>query len=367
MAASTSNKATSSTGPAATMAELMAKQTKTPVVLHRGDSIKGKITKLTKNEILINIEGKSEAVVFEKDPRVVRSLLSMLKVGDEVQALVLHAESDTGQPVLTLRRYIENKLWDNFAKLQEDHEKINVTITDSTKGGYLVTTDGGANGFLPQSYVTSQQGSLTPGKTIAVSIIELNKADNKIIFSQKHAMTDEEFSALIKGFKVGQKITTTVLQVTSFGIFVGLPFETQTDVSIDGLIHISEVSWEKVDDLAGKYSTGDKVDVSIIGIDKEAKRIDLSIKRLTEDPFAKLKEQFPVDKKVSGKVLRVEDGNVIVDLGEGTEGMIKKEKVPPTTTYSEGQSINVTVASIDARRRRIELTPVLTEKPLTYR
>ena len=88
---------------------------------------------------------------------------------------------------------------------------------------------------------------------------------------------------------------------------------------------------------------------------------------VTGDAFEKIKEQFPVDKKTKGTVLRVEDGNIILDLGDGVEGMIKKEKVPPTTTYSEGQSVNVTVAALDARRRRVELTPVLLEKPLTYR
>ena len=150
MADSASNNPSKSSGPAASMAELMSRQNKAPVVLHRGDSVTGTITKLSKNEILINIEGKSEAIVFEKDPRIVRMLLSILKVGDEVQALVLHAESDSGQPVLTLRRFIEKKLWDRLEKIKKERQTLNVTLTESTKGGYIVATESGLSGFLPQ-------------------------------------------------------------------------------------------------------------------------------------------------------------------------------------------------------------------------
>jgi len=352
---------------ATSMAELMAKMSSKPTILHRGDTVTGKITKLTKNEILLDIQGKAEAVVFEKDPRVVREPLSMLHVGDEVQALVLHAESDSGQPVLTLRRFIEKRLWDNFTAVQKDRETIQVTITESTKGGYIVTTESGINGFLPQSYTTMQQGTLTPGKTIPVSIVELNKDENKVIVSQKHAMSDDEFKALVSGFKAGQKITTKILQVTNFGVFVALPTKDEKQSVIDGLIHISEISWEKVDDLVGKFQPGQEIEAVIIGIDKDAKRIDLSIKRLTADPFEKIKEQFPLEKKVDGKVVKVDDGNVILDLGDSVEGIIRKEKVPPATTYTDGQTVTATVSAHDTRRRRIELTPVLKEKPLMYR
>jgi len=367
MADSASNKSSTNAGPAASMAELMSRQSKAPVVLHRGDSVTGTITKLSKNEILINIDGKSEAIVFEKDPRIVRMLLSILKEGDEVQALVLHAESDSGQPVLTLRRYIEKLLWDRLEKIKKERKTLNVTLTESTKGGYIVATESGLNGFLPQSYTTSQMGTLSVGKTVPVSIIELNKDDNKLIFSQKHAMSDEDFQSLISHLKVGQKISTKVLQITTFGIFVSLPAKDDKHSSADGLIHISEISWEKVEDLSGMFTPGQSVEAVIIGIDKDSKRIDLSIKRLTADPFEKFKEQFPLEKKVDGKVLRIEDGNVLLSIGEGVEGMIRKEKVPPTTQYSEGQIVSATVTAHDVRKRRIELTPILKEKPLMYR
>jgi ribosomal protein S1 len=168
--------------------------------------------------------------------------------------------------------------------------------------------------------------------------------------------------------KKGAKVKATVSNVTTFGFFVTLaPDASKPDELIDGLVHISELAWTKVDDISTMYKVGDSIDVVVAGFDKDARRIDLSVKRLTEDPFEKLKENYPVDKKVSGKVVRTEDGSVIVDLGDGVEGIIKKEKVPAGTSYEQGKAIDVTVVAHDSRRRRLELTPVLKEKPLMYR
>ena len=115
------------------------------------------------------------------------------------------------------------------------------------------------------------------------------------------------------------------------------------------------------------YKQGDEVEAVVIGTDKDARRIDLSLKRLTADPFEKMKEQYPLEKQVSATVTKTEDGNVYLTIGDDVEGIIKKEKVPPTTAYAAGQIVTATVTSHDQRRRRIELTPVLKEKPLMYR
>ncbi|MDE2589766.1 MAG: hypothetical protein KGL95_08900, partial [Patescibacteria group bacterium] len=129
----TSSKATS-------MAELMAKHTSPFVTVHKGDVVKGTITKLTPSEILLDINAKTEAVVLEKDRNLVRALMSMLKVGDIVDAQVLNPESETGNTVVSLRRFIDEKLWEHLGKLQKDHEKVDVTVKAQTKGGYLVET-----------------------------------------------------------------------------------------------------------------------------------------------------------------------------------------------------------------------------------
>src|SRR5690606_23496288 len=153
--------------------------------------------------------------------------------------------------------------------------------------------------------------------------------DNKLIVTQKETLTDEDFKALTKDFSVGQKIDSKVLNITPFGVFISLPHSGEGDATkhIDGLIHISEVSWDKVDDLTTLFTPGQSVSAQIIGIDPKSKRVDLSMKRLTEDPFTTISEKYPQDAKVKGTVTRIDDGNVYIELEEGIEGVIRKEKV----------------------------------------
>ena len=138
-------------------------------------------------------------------------------------------------------------------------------------------------------------------------------------------------------------------------------------IAIDGLIHVSEIAWEKVIEFAGDFTVGQELEAVVIGVDKEAKRLDLSLKRLSEDPFAKISLKFPVETKVKGIVTKLSGGTVYIDLGEGIEGIIRKEKIPPTLTFKTGDSVTATVTEIDARRHKILLTPVLLDKPIGYR
>jgi ribosomal protein S1 len=136
---------------------------------------------------------------------------------------------------------------------------------------------------------------------------------------------------------------------------------------VEGFVHISEVSWEKLAAIPETFKAGDKIKAKLIGFDKESKRINLSIKALIADPFeAKLKSYVP-DQRVSGSVSKVLSSGVLVNLEKGIEGFIKKEKIPVNTTYAEGSAVNATVIEVDTRRHRVILVPVLTEKPLMYR
>lgn len=340
------------------MAALLAKHQNKFVFLKKGESVKGKITKLTPNEILVDLGAKTEAVILEKDKAILKTILDSFKEGDTVEVNVLNPESENGNPVVSLRRYLGNIAWGKLEKLAKSKETISVTVTDSGKAGFVATTPFGVTGFLPQSHATASD--IVVGAKIDVSVLEISRTDNKVILSQKTKITDEEFEAATKKYKTGEKVEVTVSNVTPFGLFVMLG-------NYEGFIHISEIAWDKVEDLSDLYSSGQKTDAVIIRFDKDSKRINLSIKNLTKDPFEKLIGDYPVDKKVSGKVVRVEDQGVTVNLGEGIEGFIKKDKIPPMTTYSEGQEITLTVSDHDKRRHRIILTPVLKEKPIGYR
>jgi small subunit ribosomal protein S1 len=347
--------------PQSAMAALLAKHKSDYVALKKGESVKGKITKITPNEILVDLGVKTEAMILEKDKGILRTILGMFKVGDTVEVNVLNPESETGQPVVSLRRFLGNRAWGKLEELQKSKQQIEVTITEIGKAGYVVSTEFGVSGFLPQSH-TSQlnpQDNLA-GHKINVSVLEINRVDNKVIFSQKTKISDEEFDKATKKFKTGQKVEVAVSNVTPFGLFVIMD-------TYEGFIHISEVSWDKVEDLGEIYTQGDKIDAVIIRFDKESKRINLSVKKLTEDPFDELVKQYPLEKKITGKVKKVESAGVAIELGGGVEGFIKKDKIPPMTTYTEGQDVIVTVSEHDKRKHRIIATPVLKEKPIGYR
>lgn len=353
------------------MADLMASYKQSFQTFKKGDTVTGKITKLTKNEILVDINAKSEAMVLEKDRNMLNSLLSHFKVGDEVEVSILNPESESGNPVVSMRRFLGNITWDELATMQKEEKQLTVTVTDMTKGGAVVLTDTGMSGFLPNSHASGGE-QIVAGATLKARILELNRKDNKIIFSQKSTISEDAFKKATKAIKVGDKVQVTVTNVTPFGIFVSVPVEGQTtetgeQLTLDGLAHISELSWEKVEDISQLYTAGNAVEAVIISFDSGARRVDLSIKQLTDDPFEKVAKEYPVEKKVTAPILKLDDTGAYLDLGEGVEALIKKEKIPPTVTYTEGQTVTATVAEIDRRRHRITLVPVLLDKPIGYR
>lgn len=356
------------------MAELMAKFGKDIHTLKKGQEVEGVITSIIAGEIMIRIENKTDALILEKDRRLHRQLMSVLAVGDKVSATVLYPESDSGFPIVSVRPFMEHKIWEYLEKLQKAGEKQSVTVIDTTKGGLVVEMDNGTQGFLPNSHMNkSENAAELLGQKIHASIVELNKENRKVVFSQKGALSADDLQKLAAQYKAGTKVNGTVSGITQFGIFVSLPYAKASGESItmDGLVHISEVAWEKVGDLTELFSIGESVDAVVIGVDSRSKRIDLSIKRLSKDPFQAILESFPVDKKVVGTAGEMTEFGLVVDLGKidgvAVEGLMKKDKIPPTTTYEKGSKVTATVVSIDSRKRKVMLTPVLTEKPLMYR
>ena len=352
---------------ATSMAELMKKAKPTAFISpHKGDMLAGIITKLTSGEILIDINAKTDAVVLEKERNILNKILSSYKVGDKVQVQVLNPESDLGYPVVSLRRSVGDITWDRLSGLQKSQEPVEVTLDMITKGGYLATTSDGISGFLPNSHTSSlenPQGLI--GKKIKVVVLELNRELNKIIFSQKQVMGPADFQKLIKNLKIGQKIDAVVSNVAPFGVFLSIPVDDQK--LAEGFIHISETSWENVENIADLFKLGDKITGVVLGFDKESRRVNLSLKRLSIDPFEKKLDEFTIDKKIKAKVIKVISSGVLLDLGSNVTGLIKKEKVPVKTTYKEGQEVDVTVSVVDKKRHRVEVVPVLTAKPIGYR
>jgi ribosomal protein S1 len=358
----TSSKQSKST----TMADLLKAAETKFVKVSKGEVLDGVVTKLTSSEILVDIGAKTEAVVLEKDKKILRSLLSSLKLGDRVNVYVLNAESDMGNPVVSLRHFNDNRVWERLEDLQKKKEQLDAFVDDSTKGGYLVSTRDGISGFLPNSQAVflENAGNLV-GKTIKVSVIELNRASKKVIFSQKAGVGSEDFEKAVKSLTRGEKISTTISNIAPFGIFTLI--KTKDNLVVEGFVHISEVSWEKLITIPDTFKQGDVLEAQIVNLDKDSQRVNLSLKQLSKDPFEEKLKSYLVDQKVTGTVSKVLSSGVLVNLSQGIEGFIKKDKIPPTIKLNEGSSINATVSEIDTKKHRVILVPVLTEKPIGYR
>lgn len=361
----------SNNSPAMSMAELLKSHKVSFKTFRKGDIVEGKIAKLTKSEILVDVQAKSLAVVLEKEKALLNTLISTLHVGDIVDVSILNPESEMGNPVVSLRRFMSNISWKKLEDAMKDETQISVRVTDITKGGLVVISESGVSGFLPNSHMNTST-DLSVGKDIKVRVIEVNRLDNKLIFSQKLTISKDLFDQAIKKLKIGESISITIMNVVPFGVFVsivvpGMKNTLGEPLLLDGLIHISEISWEKVEDVSTLFVSGQEITAKIIGFDKNTRRVDLSIKQMTSDPFEELLSKYPVDKKVTGSVLKIDDSGILISFEDGVEGLIKKDKIPPTVTYTEGQSVNLTVSGIDKRRRKIHLLPILLEKPLMYR
>jgi small subunit ribosomal protein S1 len=356
----------STTNKSITMADLLAKHKTTFVKVNKGEILQAVITKLNTSEILVDIGAKTEALVLEKDKKILRSLLSSLKVGDKVTVSVLNPESDYGNPVVSLRRFNESRVWVRLENLLKTKEQVEVNVEESTKGGFLVATKDGISGFLPNSQTVflENSGNLV-GHTIKVLIIELNKPLKKVIFSQKATASSADFDKAVKSLKIGQKVEATIANIAPFGIFTTI--NVDKDNIVEGFVHISELSWEKVAVIPDTFKANDKIEVQIVNLDRDAKRVNLSIKKLVKDPFEEKLKAYKLDQKVTGIVSKVISSGVVVGLDDGVEGFIKKDKIPPTMTLKEGSSVNTTVSEVDVRKHRVVLIPVLTEKPLMYR
>lgn len=344
------------------MAELMAKQSQGVQVLQKGATVEGTIKKLTPQEILMDIGGKGDALVIEYDKQNLENLLSTLKVGDRVSASVISPESEEGFPVLSLRRMLSDAIFNQFEKLAASDEPFEITITESSRGGYMGTTEQGVKGFLPTSQVTDTENLM--GKKIMVKIIEADRAKKRVVFSQKALSFLTNADEIKKLFNTGAKVAADVANVTPYGLFVVM---TAGDKKVEGFVHISEVSYDRVENLASLFKSGDKIEAEVVEIDTSNKRVNLSIKRGAKDTFADVETKYKVEDKVKGEVTDIRSRGVTVKLEEGINGFIPSDKMGSGTTFEKGQSVSATVVEFDKKRRMVVLSPILKAVPIGYR
>lgn len=357
-----------------TMEELLASQ-KTIVNLYRNLEIEGTVLSKTDKEITLNLGSKAEGVLLARE--LSDEQKEKLKAGDKLKVYVIVPENEYGQSIVSLHisqgksqgkgrgRQIN---WTKFTQAQNQKSKLSGKVVEINKGGLIVETER-VRGFLPNSQVgfellkkssAGMDGLLD--QTLTVTVIEVDSDNNKLIFSQRGQIPDEVLQKL-KSAKLGEKVSGKIVAVLPFGLVV--------DVSgLEGLVFISDVSWEKVDDLAKiynngvvsnfAYKTGDDIEVKVLGVDEPLGRLNLSIKHLQEDPFSKVAQKYPADEVIKGEIAEVTSSGVTIKLEDGLEGFLPASKMDPDTKYELGKSLTLLVDSVDSQRRRINLAPFIT-------
>lgn len=373
------------------MADLLAASFE-PVTLHRGEQVKGTVVAITPQEVIFDLGAKAEGVANKRD--FSKDQLEILKIGDILPVFVVMPETESGQAVLSLQKHITSgkrgdfdkrslryndlKKWQKFYNLMQRKSQIQGQVVEINKGGLVIELDG-VRGFLPGSQVGLEQMvgseglSGLVGGQISVNVIEVEPNNNRLIFSARKKVSDDVKNKLAE-FKVGDKMTGKVAAVAPFGLLVDLG-------KAEGVVFTQEISWSSFaeparpadgtsedKELADQFKIGQEIEAQVLGIDEDLGRVNLSIKRLTPDPFEGLIKGYQIDDVVSGTVSETTQNGVAVKLGEGVEGFVPASKIEQGTKYEIGQKANFLVDEIDEAKRKINLAPFLTTtKGLIYK
>lgn len=353
-----------------TMEELLALSKFPPKGLKRGDVVAGHVASIAGKEVRIDFGGKMEGIVGEKEWEVVKDFVSRLKVGDPINAICISAENDKGQMIVSIRQAGSKYRWQKALELLKSGEAVNVKGVEVNKGGLIAEFEG-IRGFIPGSQLTAEHQAEMPkmiNRVISAKVIEVDQSQNRLVFSEKAVAGAADLAKKLEEVKakvvIGDSYHGKVSAVMSYGIFVNLDPPAG---GCDGLVHISEISWTKVENLAELFKVNGEVDVKVLGINENDGKLNLSLKQLLPDPWTDLAKKYTTEQEIKGKVTRVSSYGIFVQLEEGIEGLIHISKVPAEADYKSGESVNCTIESIDSIAHRISLIPVLTAKPIGYK
>jgi len=345
-----------------TMDELLATADDSVKQLAQGEVIVGTILSIRKHEVLIDLGAQGIGLVPRREVGYSRAL----NIGDEVTASIVDPELDNGYALLSLRKAAKDRGWDEVAARMESGEIIEVSPYDANRGGLLVEFDG-VRGFLPVSQLSAehyprvgssdkdeilQRLNVLIGQTLKVRILDCDRKANKLIFSEKEAIKDG-LSARFEKLNVGDSVKGVVTGVVDFGVFVNVE-------GIEGLVHISEISWERVNNPSDYVKVGQTIDAKIIAIDKD--RLSLSIKQLTEDPWLSEVDQFKPGDKVTGTVTRITPFGAFVQISPAVEALVHVSELgggddqDPEKVFTLNERKEFVVLDVEKDGRKISLS-----------
>lgn len=367
----TAKKKSTLRGEPKSMAELLQAYGGAPKGLTRGQKVKGKVIEKSPKRLLLDIEGKGEGLVAEKAFDEAKGFIKRLKVGDEVTAEVIVAETPDGFTILSLRKVAQEAAWEKLKEAKKEKKAVGVLAKGVNPSGVVVEVEG-LTGFIPGSQLgkqVSKNPSGLVGKNFKAQVLELDRLTNKIILSEKAESEGEDvrlISKALKKIKKGEVYKGRVVTVAGFGCFVEIKEKIEgKEVPIEGLVHVSELSWKKIEKPSDVVSEGKKVVVKVI--DTVSDKLSLSIKQAQKDPWEEAGKKYKKEAKVKGKVVRHSDFGIFVELEPGIEGLIHMTKIPPDRKFEKGQEVDVYVEEIDVKKRKISLGLVLTRKPIGYK
>ncbi|MFB9730501.1 30S ribosomal protein S1 [Ornithinimicrobium kibberense] len=342
--------------------ELLAAIDATIKNFNDGDIVEGVIVKVDRDEVLLDIGYKTEGVIPSRELAIKHDVdpSEVVAVGDEVEALVLQKEDKEGRLILSKKRAQYERAWGSIEKVKEEDGVVTGTVIEVVKGGLIL--DIGLRGFLPASLVEMRRvRDLQPyvGKQIEAKIIELDKNRNNVVLSRRawlEQTQSEVRTTFLKELQKGQVRSGVVSSIVNFGAFVDL------GGGVDGLVHVSELSWKHIDHPGEVVEVGDEVTVEVLDVDMDRERVSLSLKATLEDPWQTFARTHAIGQVVPGKVTKLVPFGAFVRVEDGIEGLVHISELAerhvelPEQIVSVGAEVFVKVIDIDLERRRISLS-----------
>ena len=326
-----------------------------------GDLVTGTVVKIEHDEVLLDIGFKSEGVIPSRELSIRKDVNpeDVVHLGDTIEALVLQKEDKEGRLILSKKRAEYERAWNRVEEKFQNGENVEGEVIEVVKGGLIL--DIGLRGFLPASLVDLRRVkdlNAYLGTRIEARVIEMDRNRNNVVLSRRVVLEEArkaERTEILSKLKPGMRLKGTVSSIVDFGAFVDLG-------GIDGLIHISELSWNHVNHPSEVVKVGQEVEVQVLDVDLNRERISLGLKQTTEDPWRTLVKKYPVGAIVEGIVTKLVTFGAFVDLGDGVEGLVhisemaKQHVDQPSQVCNVGDKVQVKVMEIDLDRRRISLS-----------
>jgi len=355
-----------------------------PMTYKKGDIIEGTVIEMRDGEMLVDVRARSEGVVGGKELRLDGKRI-VKKTGDKILVFVVNPENEEGQIELSVRKTGAELKWHELNEAKKNETPIEVKVIEANTGGVIVEISETMRGFVPSSQLKNSriydnnmysskedaakilQTKLSEmiGETLQVKVMEIDKEKNKVILSEKSIYSDTDIklrNATLSTIKMGDILQGEVTGIAPFGLFVNAQ-------GLEGLVHLSEISWDKVRTPADFYKVGDKVNIQVIGLQDNGKRVAYSIKRLQDDPWKNIVQKYKIGQIVEGEVKSIADYGAFIKIEDGLNGLIHISELSnklvknPSQVVKVGDKVKVMIISISNDDRHLGLSLKRANKP----